>query len=270
MCAVSMKGGGWFSLPGLLTDLQLSLNASLAALPVVRLRGIVFWHHLDKLTGQCGVLEIQWGTTKHFAITCSMAAVDTNLLGSLKWTGGVPTVIDSQCSGPFPSIYFFLKVISRMDFSVFCWQRLLSLNTLHGGKTSCSQLWRLKKINCSKYWQSIRKILANKIFFFSFGINWQWHSKLAVWLISIVLCPVCTQWQYTHTKIYFKQYTTTISIMPVYMVSMRYVIAVVSASLSSWPYCTCVFRILRSADDLFWPSSCSMVCWIPKKYKNIH
>lgn len=41
MCAVSMKGGGWFSLPGLLTDLQLSLNASLAALPVVRLGGVV-------------------------------------------------------------------------------------------------------------------------------------------------------------------------------------------------------------------------------------
>lgn len=81
MCAVSMKDGGGFGLPGLLTDLQLSLNASLAALPVVRLRGIVFWHHLDKLTGQCGVLEIQWGTTKHFTKTCSMAAVDTNLLG---------------------------------------------------------------------------------------------------------------------------------------------------------------------------------------------
>lgn len=30
------------SLPGLLTDLQLSLNASLAALPVVRLGGVVF------------------------------------------------------------------------------------------------------------------------------------------------------------------------------------------------------------------------------------
>lgn len=31
--------------------------------------------------------------------------------------------------------------------------------------------------------------------------------------------------------------------------------------------CTCVLRILRSADDLFWASSCSMVCWIPEKIK---
>lgn len=34
--------------------------------------------------------------------------------------------------------------------------------------------------------------------------------------------------------------------------------------------CTCVLRILRSADDLFWPSSCSMVCWIPINNRNIH
>lgn len=27
--------------------------------------------------------------------------------------------------------------------------------------------------------------------------------------------------------------------------------------------CTCVLRILKSADDLFCPSSCSIVCWIP-------
>lgn len=32
-----------------------------------------------------------------------------------------------------------------------------------------------------------------------------------------------------------------------------------------WLRCTCVLRILRSADDRFCPSSCSMVCWIPTK-----
>lgn len=45
------------SVMGLLTDLQLPLDASLAALPVVRLGGVVLRHHLDKLAGQCGVLE---------------------------------------------------------------------------------------------------------------------------------------------------------------------------------------------------------------------
>lgn len=29
--------------------------------------------------------------------------------------------------------------------------------------------------------------------------------------------------------------------------------------------CTCVLRILKSADDRFCPSSCSMVCWIPEQ-----
>ena len=38
----SMQGGAGFSLPSALTDLQLPLNASLAALPVVRLGGVVF------------------------------------------------------------------------------------------------------------------------------------------------------------------------------------------------------------------------------------
>ncbi len=40
-CAVNVKGDRGFSLSGGLTDLQLSLDASLAALPVVRLGGVV-------------------------------------------------------------------------------------------------------------------------------------------------------------------------------------------------------------------------------------
>lgn len=40
-----------------LTDFQLPLDAALAALPVVRLGGVVFRHHLHKLARQCGVLE---------------------------------------------------------------------------------------------------------------------------------------------------------------------------------------------------------------------
>lgn len=63
MSAVCVKGGGEFSITGLLTDLQLSLNASLAALPVVWLGGVVFWHHLHKLAGKRGVLETHRWTT---------------------------------------------------------------------------------------------------------------------------------------------------------------------------------------------------------------
>lgn len=44
------------ALVDLLTDLQLSLNAALAALSVVRLRGVVLRHHLDELPRQRGVL----------------------------------------------------------------------------------------------------------------------------------------------------------------------------------------------------------------------
>lgn len=47
--------------PPHLTDLQLPLNAALAALAVVRLGGIVFGHHLHKLPGQRGVLGTQMG-----------------------------------------------------------------------------------------------------------------------------------------------------------------------------------------------------------------
>lgn len=64
------------TLLGLLTDLQLSLNASLAALPVVRLSGVVLRHHLDKFTGQRGVLMRQRETTKHFTGAQMMLAVD--------------------------------------------------------------------------------------------------------------------------------------------------------------------------------------------------
>lgn len=47
--------------PPHLTDLQLPLNAALAALAVVRLGGVVFGHHLHKLPGQRGVLGTQMG-----------------------------------------------------------------------------------------------------------------------------------------------------------------------------------------------------------------
>lgn len=40
-----------------LTDFQLPLDAALAALPVVRLGGVVFRHHLHELARQRGVLE---------------------------------------------------------------------------------------------------------------------------------------------------------------------------------------------------------------------
>lgn len=41
----------------ILTDLQLSLDAVLAAVTVLGLRGVVFSHHLDKLTRQRRVLH---------------------------------------------------------------------------------------------------------------------------------------------------------------------------------------------------------------------
>ena len=44
-----------------LTDLQLPLDAALAALAVVRLRGVVLGHHLHELPGQCGVLGARDG-----------------------------------------------------------------------------------------------------------------------------------------------------------------------------------------------------------------
>lgn len=43
--------------PASLTDFQLPLDAALAALPVVRLGGVVFRHHLHELARQRGVLE---------------------------------------------------------------------------------------------------------------------------------------------------------------------------------------------------------------------
>ena len=44
-----------------LTDLQLPLDAALAALAVVRLRGVVLGHHLHELPGQRGVLGARDG-----------------------------------------------------------------------------------------------------------------------------------------------------------------------------------------------------------------
>lgn len=145
------------------------------------------------------------------------------------------------------------------------WQILLSHITLHSGKRSCSQLWKLKK----KYIAgSIAKHQGGRYFSFSFGINWQWHSKLAVWLMSIVLFPVCTQWQYTHTKVCFKQYAMTIGIIHV-VYGMRYVIvAIVSAALSSQLYLCLPYPKVS-----WWPVLAFFLLnglldtW---KYKNIH
>lgn len=52
--SIDERGGG---VSAALTDFQLPLDAALAALPVVRLGGVVFRHHLHEFARQRGVLE---------------------------------------------------------------------------------------------------------------------------------------------------------------------------------------------------------------------
>lgn len=74
------------------------------------------------------------------------------------------TAIDSECSCPFPSVYFFLKVISRMDFSICC-DKYCCPTLLCTVERGAAHSYENLKNKLQEVLQSIRKFLANKDIF---------------------------------------------------------------------------------------------------------